>query len=191
MIVRYCSSSVVDLALRGQLLDLALGDHGRRVAEDPQHLEAAVLDHQLERAGEQEIADQHARRIAPDEVGGALAAAHARAVDHIVVEQGRGVDELDRRGELVVARSGVAEQACAGERQHRPHALAAAGDQVAGKLGDQRDLALHPLEDDGIDAVHVGRDERHQRVERRRALSGQRMDGGGHGAALAGQRRFS
>ena len=140
------------------------------MAEDPQHLEAAVLDHQLERAAEQEIADQHARRIAPDEVGGALAAAHARAVDDIVVEQGRGVDELDRGGELVVARAGVAEQRGAGEGQHRPHPLAAAGDQVAGELGDQRDLALHPLEDDGVDAVHVGRDQRHHRVERRRAL---------------------
>ena len=66
----------LDLALRGQLVDLALGDHRAGVAEDLEHLEAAVLDHQLERAAEQEIADQHARRIAPDEVGGALAAAH-------------------------------------------------------------------------------------------------------------------
>ena len=100
----------LDPALGGQLVDLALGDHGRGVAEDPQHLEAAVLDHQLERSAEQEIADQHARRIAPDEVGGALAAAHSRAVDDIVVEQGRGVDELDRGGELVMARAGIAEQ---------------------------------------------------------------------------------
>ena len=161
----------VDLALGGELLDLALGDDRRGVAEDPQHLEAAVLDHQLERAAEQEIADQDARRIAPDEVGGALAAAHAGAVDDVVVEQRRGMDELDRGGELVVARSGIAEQGAAGERQHRPHALAAAGDQVSGKLGDQRDLALHPLEDDGVDAVHVAGDERDQRVERRRAVA--------------------
>ena len=160
----------IDLALRGQLLDLALGDHGRGVAEDPQHLEAAVLDHQFKRAAEQEVADQHACRIAPDEVGGALAAAHPRAVDNVIVEQSRGMDELDRRGELVVARAGVAEQCGAGERQHRPHALATAGDQMARELGNQRDLALHALEDDGVDAVHVGGDERHHRVERRLAL---------------------
>ena len=73
-----------------------------RIRED---LEAAVLDHQLERAAEQEVADEHARGIAPDEVGGALAAAHARSVDDIVVKQGRGVDELDRGSELVVARA--------------------------------------------------------------------------------------
>ena len=107
------------------------------------------------------------------------------------MKQGRGVDELDRGGELVVARSGVAEQARAGERQHRPHALSAAGNQVAGKLGDQRDLALHPLEDDGVDAVHVGGDQRHHRIERGRALQVQRVDGGGHGAALARRRCFS
>ena len=158
----------LDPALRGELLDLALGDHRRGVAEDLEHPQAAVLDHQLEGAAEQEIADQHARRIAPDEVGGALAAAKARAVDDVVVEQGRGVDELDRGGELLVAGAAVAEQRSAAERQHRPHALAAAGDQVAGELRDQRDLALHPLEDDRVDAVHVVGDQRHQRVERRR-----------------------
>ena len=75
----------------------------------------------------------------------------------------------------------IAEQRGARERQHRPHALAAAGDQVAGELGDQRDLALHPLEDDRVDVVHVAR---------RRAASSDRatgvrsapsrMDGGGH-----------
>src|SRR3954454_13170866 len=52
----------------------------------------------LERKGaaEEEVADEHARGSAPDEVRGPLAAAHARAVDDVVVEQGRGVNELDR-----------------------------------------------------------------------------------------------
>ena len=45
-----------------ELHDLALGDHRGRVGEDAQDVEAAVLDHELERAAEQEIADQHARR---------------------------------------------------------------------------------------------------------------------------------
>ena len=104
----------------------------------------------------------------------------AGAVDDIVVEQGRGVDELDRGGELVVARAGVVEQSRAREGQHRPHALAAAGDQMAGELGDQRHLRLHPLEDDGVDGVHVGRGQRQHRVERRGAAGPQGMDGGGH-----------
>src|ERR1051326_4315145 len=75
-----------------------------------------------------------------------------------------------------MARAGIAEQAGAGERQHRPHPLSAAGNQVAGELGDERNLALHALEDHGVDAVHVGGDERHHRVERRRAGGGQRVN---------------
>ena len=157
-------------ALCGELVDFSLGNHRRGVAEDLEHAQRSIFDHQFERAAEQEVADEDARRIAPDEVGGALAAAHARAIDDIVVKQGCGVDEFDRRGELVVAGAGITEQGRGGERQHRPHALSAAPDQMTGKLGDQRDLALHALEDDGVDAVHVARDERHQRVEGGRAL---------------------
>jgi hypothetical protein len=107
------------------------------------------------------------------------------------MEQRRGMDELDCCGELVVASAGISEQGPAGERQHRPHPLAAARDQVTGKLGDERDLALHAVEDDGVDAVHVASDKRHQRIERRRPRALQIVDGSGHGAALAGQRRFS
>ncbi len=79
------------------------------------------------------------------------------------------MDELDRGGELVMARARIIEQPRAGEGQHRPHPLAAAGDQVAGELGDQRDVALHPLEDDRVDMVEIGRDELDHRIERRRA----------------------
>ena len=181
----------LDPALRGQLLDLALGDDGGGMAEDLQNLQAAVLDHQLERARKQEVADQHGGRVAPDEVGGALAAPHPRSVDDIVVQQGGGVDELDCSGELVMAVAGVAEQRRGRERQHRPHPLAAAGDQMARKLRDQRDLALHAVEDDGIDAVHVGRNQLDQRVEAGRAARRDRMDGSRHAAALSRARRFS
>ena len=181
----------VEAALGGELVDLAFGDHRRGVAENFQHLEAAVLDHQFECARKEEIADEDARRVAPDEVGGALAAAHRAQVDDIVVEQGRGVDELDRGGELVVARAGIVEQRGAGERQHRPHPLAAAGDEVAGKLRDQRDLRLHAREDDGVDRVHRFGGEREQRVERGRPRVGKRVDRGGHGSPVGSMRSLS
>src|SRR3546814_2539287 len=67
----------LDPALGGQLVDLAFGDDGGGAGQDAQRLEAAVLDHQLEGAGKEEVADQHARRIAPDDVGGA-----ARSEEH-------------------------------------------------------------------------------------------------------------
>src|SRR3546814_5495220 len=42
-----------------ELQHLALGDLGGGAAQDAEHLQRAGLDHQLERAGEQEVADQH------------------------------------------------------------------------------------------------------------------------------------
>ena len=72
--------------------------------EDVQRLQRSGLDHQLEGSREQEIAHQDAGGAAPDEVRGDLAAPELRAVHHVVVEQGGGVDELHRRGQL---RTGV------------------------------------------------------------------------------------
>ena len=40
----------LDLALGGQLVDFALGDDRGGVAQDAEHFQAAVLDHQLEGA---------------------------------------------------------------------------------------------------------------------------------------------
>ncbi len=182
----------VDLALGGQLVDLALGDHRGGVAEDLEHLEAAVLDHQLERAAEQEIADQHARRIAPDEVGGALAAAQARAVDDVVVQQRRGVDELDRGGELVMARARIAEQRRAqasvsiGRMRLPPPAIrwpASSGISATLLCMRSRMTALTPFMSAATSAISASSD------GARWSLSV--MDCSGHGAALAGRRRFS
>ena len=59
-------------------------------------LQRADLDHHLEGLAEQEIADQHARLIAPEHAGGELAAAHVALVDDIVMQKRRRVHELDR-----------------------------------------------------------------------------------------------
>ncbi len=155
-----------DLALRGQLGNLALRDDRAGGAEDLQHFQAAILCHQLERAAEQEIADQHGRRIAEDDVRRRLAPAHLTAIDHIVVQQRGGMDELDRGGELVVARAVIADQLRPGERQHRAQPLASARDQVTRKARDKRNFALHPIEDHGVDRVHSRRGEREHRIDR-------------------------
>ena len=140
-----------------QLLHLALGDDGRGGGEDVEHAQAAVGDHELEGAAEQEVADQHRRLVAPDRVGGGRAAAQAAVVDHVVVQQRGGVDELDAGGERQLARAAIAAQARGQQGQDRPHPLAAGGDDVAGQLGDQADLALHPVEDDLVDLVAARR----------------------------------
>ena len=101
------------------------------------------------------------------------------------------MDELDRGRELLVPRPAVAEQRGAAERQHRAHALTASGDQVSRQLRNQGDLALHAVEDDGIHAMHVVRDERHQRLERWSGRTFDFEDGRGHGRPLAVHIRFS
>ena len=97
----------VFLAAR-ELHHLALGDHGGGGGEDFERPQRADLDHHLERLAEQEIADQHARLVAPQHAGGELAAAHLAFVDDVVVQQRRGVHELDRGGELDVAVAAIA-----------------------------------------------------------------------------------
>ncbi len=58
------------------------------------------LDHHQERLPEQEIAHQHARLVAPDDPRRRPPAPQIAFVDHIVVEQRRVVQELDRRREV-------------------------------------------------------------------------------------------
>ena len=78
--------------------------------QDAQHSQRAVLDHQLESAAEQEIADQHAGLVAEHGVGGGQPAPQVAFVDDIVVQQGGGVDELDAGGQADAALARVAAQ---------------------------------------------------------------------------------
>ena len=142
----------------------------------------AVLDHQLEGAREQEVADQHRGLVAPDRVrGGAAAAQLARSTTSSCSSVAR-MDELDRRGEAQVALAAIAAELRADQRQHRPHALAARRDQVAGELGDQPDRAVETGHDQLVDPLHVGFDQRLQRIE---------LAASGHGSWTACWRRSS
>ena len=96
-----------------ELHHLALGDDGGGDRQDVERAQRADLDHHLERLAEQEIADQHARLVAPQHARRGLAAPHLALVDDVVVQQRRGVHELDRGGELDVAVAGIAGQSCA------------------------------------------------------------------------------
>ena len=149
----------------GKLHHLALGDHrgGAR-----QHLETgqrADLDHHLERLAEQEVADQHARLVAPQHPRRRLAAPHVAFVDHVVVQERRGVHEFDRGGELDVARSGVAAQPGGRERQDRPQPLAAGRNEMVGDLRDHRDVRSGARQDGLVHPLHVVGDERRQRLD--------------------------
>ncbi len=151
---------------RGELGDLALGDHHGGGGEDVERAHAAHLDHHAERLAEQEVADQHARLIAPQHAGGELAAAHLAVVDHVVMQQRRGVHELDRGGELHVAIALIGGEFGGGEGQHRAQPLAAGGDQMVRHLRDHRHLRAGARQDQRIDAFHVGADELDDALQR-------------------------
>ena len=141
---------------RRELSDLAFGDHGRGARQDVEGAQRADLHHHLERLAEEEIADEHTRPVAPHHAGRRLAPAHVAFVDHVVVEEGRGMHELDGRGELDMALALVAGELRGGEREHWPQPLAAGLDEVVRDVRDHCDLGAGAGEDGRIDAGHVG-----------------------------------
>ena len=92
-----------------QLQHLALGDDVGGVGQDFHDPRFATFHHHLESAGVQEVAHQHAGRVAERDVGGGATTPKRRIVDHVVVQQGGGVDELDHRGKLVTVGVGAAQ----------------------------------------------------------------------------------
>jgi hypothetical protein len=140
---------------RGELHDLALGDHGGGVGEDAQHLQGTVAHHHLEGARKQEVTDQDARLVAPDRVGGGASAPEIRFIDHVVVKQRGGVDEFHRARQSDLAVASIAAQLGRAQQQHGPQPLAAGGNDVARQLRDQRDRAVHFPEDQRIDPCQV------------------------------------
>ena len=97
--------------------------------------------HHLKGARVHEVPDQDAGLVAEDLIGGIATAAHRGAIDHIVMQQRGGVDELDEgrsfNVSVAVGVTGTAGQ----NHQQGPQALAAARDDVLGNAIDQGDRA--------------------------------------------------
>ena len=91
----------------------------------------------------QEVAEEHRDVIAPPRVHGLAAAAQLRLVDDVVVDERRGVDELDHRRVEHRALAGVAGHARRHQQHRRPNPLAAAVLDVVADRGNERDLRLH------------------------------------------------
>ena len=98
----------------GQLQYFAFGDDAGGLRQDFHHWHRAQLNHHLEGARVQKVADQYAGGIAPGSIGSLAATAHARHVDHVVVQQGGGVQELNGGGQqaqvVAFATQGLATQ---------------------------------------------------------------------------------
>jgi hypothetical protein len=81
------------------------------------HAHVPDTHHHLEGARIEEIADEHARRVAEHRVRGPPTPAQLGLVDHVVMEQRRGMDELDHRRQFVKMRAPVAARPGAEQQQ--------------------------------------------------------------------------
>ena len=155
MICVYCASVASGSPARASCstspsaMVFVVSDSRRRmshVADADQHLEGAAID---------EVAHQHAGRVAPVGIGGGAPAPQRRDVDHVVVQQRGRVQELDDRGQLHVLLPGVAQRAGAQQGDQRAHALAAALDDVLPDALDQRHVGVQPLDDQPVDGGEI------------------------------------
>ena len=105
------------------------------------------------------VSDQHRHLVAEQGVRGAASAPELRPVDDVVVEQGRGVDELDDHRELDVPVARVAERTRGEQHQQRTQSLAAASDDVLGDLVHEVDVGRESGPNGAIDGCEVVDDE--------------------------------
>ncbi len=138
-----------------QLQHFTLGNDPGRPGQDLHDRHRPQLDHHLERAGIEEITDQHAWGVAPQGVGRGAAAAHARHVDHVIVQQGGGVQEFDgcRQQPQVVAP--VAQGLAAQQHQQWAQALATGRRDIVADLRYQRHARGQLLLDDLVDGAEI------------------------------------
>ena len=125
------------------LEDLALDQPGEGLGLDA-HRVGAEQRGELGGLREQEVAGQDRDEVVPAGVGRLRAAAQVGLVHHVVVVERADVGDLHDagRGDHVVdARvvTGLGGQ----QHQQRPEPLAAGVEQVRGRLGDEREPALH------------------------------------------------
>ena len=87
----------VDVAGLRELIELAFDHPQRDVAEQPDDLERVLRQRHRHRLDVEVVAEQDGDVVAPARVHGQAAAAQIGAVDDVVVDERRGVDELDDR----------------------------------------------------------------------------------------------
>jgi hypothetical protein len=151
-----------------ELEQLALGHQTDGVREDPLDLEISVLDDHSGGARQAEVADQDGAAVAPDRIGRGATPAHLSQVDHVVVEQAGGVEQLHGRRHLDPARTRVAAQLRSEEEECRTQSLAPRREHVLANGADQLLRRGQLLAQRPLDELHTPGDalERHAQGRR-------------------------
>ena len=87
----------VDVAGLRELIQLTFDHPQRHVAEQPDDLQRILRQRHRHRLDVEVVAEQHGDVVAPARVHGKPAAPEIGAIDDVVVDERRGVDELDHR----------------------------------------------------------------------------------------------
>jgi len=126
----------VDPAQPLELQQFAVHHALRQRDQQVEDVKAPQPQGDLERLHVEPVAGEHRDLVAPDDVGGALAAPRLGLVDDVVVDQRGGVDQFHHRRQLNRFRGGIAEQAATHQQQDRPQPLAPVALQIAGNVRD-------------------------------------------------------
>ena len=104
--------------------------------------------------GEVVVAEHDRGRVAEGGGDRGVAAADRGVVDHVVVDEGRGVGQLNRGGGVEV---GIAQltEAAGQEDQSRPQTLAAGAEELAHRARQRLTVGRDRLPDPGLEAVEV------------------------------------
>ena len=138
-----------------QLHDLAFRNQIGRIRQYVENTHIADRYHHLESAGIQEIADKYRRRIAERYIGAGNTASQLCFIHHIVMQQCRGMNELDRCSQRTVTCALISQ--CPGHQQHEngSNPLPAGIDDIFRNRADQRDIRMHLLTDNPVDRLQI------------------------------------
>ena len=120
------------------LQQLALGERRRRARQRLHRRQRAGGGELGERAREEQVAGRDRKLPPAPRPDRRHAAAQARAVEHVVVDERRAVDQLDRGGGGDQLAAAGRARATGEQDEQRAQPLAAGGDRVAGVLGEHR-----------------------------------------------------
>ncbi len=157
------------------LVELALGHPSDRRRNGGEEVHVAGVEREQQAAAEQVVAEEHADFVAPERVDGRHAAPRLRLVHHVVVDERRGVEELDE-GCAAVALLRHAARHLGGEQdERRADLLALLLEQVPRNGVQQAHVRPHRLPKVAPEVPEVRLD---RRAQRGKAGEG---DGGGAG----------
>ena len=147
MISKYSSTLEVHRPEALEREQLALDHPQRRRAQAPDHFEVVVEERHLHGGGVDPVAEQNRPAVAPQPVDRRRAAPQRGVVDDVVVDQARGVDQLDDGGVGDLLLAVVAEHPRHQQQERRAHPLAAASRDVVAGAVDERHVGLEePVE---------------------------------------------